>query len=262
MLKYVIKLSLFYFFSWPVHIVVVSIISFFHFRLNHQLIVIENWIFDYSWQTHTVSKIISFFLFFKFFLGMSTYSLLERVIYTTNKLPSLGVVILCLMNLAFILYIGTPERYENVLFSYQRLLFHSVTIIGSFFVDLMVLEILEDEISSEINPCFKILVISLIVFIYMLVTLFHGWNLSILLLFLLFLNFSYYFLYENRFMNSIIFSLLVVSPLFSIFGFDPVWTNKYSLYIFKNKNIEMPLIVLVFVSILYRYYIIKTKELK
>jgi hypothetical protein len=51
----------------------VSLVSFFHFQLNHPLAIIEDWISNNSWFIFTTLKIFVMWLFLKFYVSYNDY---------------------------------------------------------------------------------------------------------------------------------------------------------------------------------------------
>ncbi len=53
---------------WFFHLILVSVVSFVHFQLDHSLGIIENWIFDQGWEIVTIAKLLATFVIFKFII--------------------------------------------------------------------------------------------------------------------------------------------------------------------------------------------------
>ena len=48
------------------YLIIVSILAYFHFLLDHSLSVIEDWIFDHGWEIVIASKLLSLFIIVNF----------------------------------------------------------------------------------------------------------------------------------------------------------------------------------------------------
>jgi len=223
-----LRLPAFYIFGWLIHIITISVIAFFHFRLDHTLIVIENWILDLAWPVNLFSKTISFVIFFKYFYEGRARSIFEVIFDRKNLIPSFHTFALTVMNLAFFVYFSAPSYADNVLFDFGRTFTHAFSIFATLLIDLMVILVIENELKDKRHTIFKVFYSSVVVFIYFLMCFPMVKEIPFSLLYLLVLNFSYFFLFNRSVSVSMLFVLVVIIPLYCVLGFDPVWGNKFS----------------------------------
>jgi len=58
--------ALFYFILWSLHLILISLISFFHLLLNHNIRTIGDWIGDRGWELIIFSKLLIFYISVQF----------------------------------------------------------------------------------------------------------------------------------------------------------------------------------------------------
>lgn len=235
--KFFIVLPSFYFFAWVMHTLLLSIVGFFHFRLDHKLIVIENWIYDFSWNLALVSKLISFILFSRFFFESRKRNVSDVLFGLKSYLPGYEVVVASLMSFGFFVYFIGFELGNNVLFTFDRFLIHSFAIFVVIFLDLLIFSLIDKQ--PHQNPLVKIIFTTFFVSLSFITTFPFGDNLTMAIPFLFSLVFAFFYLLKRSFVDSMSFVAIVVIPLFALGGVDPVWGQKYALFIPKSESITI-----------------------
>ncbi len=255
-----LKFSVFYLFAWLIHIVVISGVAFFHFRLDHRLIVIENWILDYAWPLNLLSKSVALYCFLKYFYDSKHKSLGDILFSGKRMLPSFHAFSLAVMNIVFFIFFIKPVLVDNVLFGIDRLAVHTTSIIITMLIDFIVILIIEksEDSSGEVIP--KIFYCSLIVFAYFLACFPMIKNISYSTVFILVLNFSYFFLFKRSIAISFTFIGVVLLPLYCLIGFDPVWGNKFSLFKSSIYSIDLHSFSLMIVFLGYFYFLYRKRS--
>ncbi|EQC45317.1 hypothetical protein [Bacteriovorax sp. Seq25_V] len=241
----------FYFLAWVVHLIIISIISFFHFRLDHRLIVIENWIFDYAWTLSLMSKVIAFILYWRYFYEDRIKNFTEAFESSAKKSINPEVLIFTIMNFALLSFFVKPIVQENVLFSAGPSITHYLSVFFVFFIDLMVLKIFRRN-KGELNIK-EVVICSSFLYLYNIAVFPFGENLGISFYSLIVLFFIYYFEFGKSYVNSSIYVLLVLCPLFVILGIDPVWGSKFA-YFEPATSIRRDVVFAVLPIVTYVYF--------
>lgn len=243
------SVALFYLFALIVHIILISIMTFFHFRLDHKLIVVENWIFDFAWSLNLISKVGSFILFWKFFHDQKSSK--EVIDKREIRIIDYEVLIYSLMCFMTLLWANKPRLIDNVLFSFGGSLIHFVTVFFVFILDILIFRILlkSDGGSFDIKDTF---VATAILSLYNFLIFPYMDFLGISLFSLLLINFLIFIYHGRSIINNALFIVTVICPIFAIFGNDPIWGGKFSAFSF---NPESKIYYLVLAVVMFIYFI-------
>jgi hypothetical protein len=236
------------------------VIAFFHFRLDHKLIVIENWILDLAWPVNLFSKSVAFILFFKFFYEGRVRNVFDIIFTKKNLIPSFHAFALTMMNLVFFIIFIRPFYADNVLFTLDRLFFHSASIYITLVIDFVIIMILENELKETNHTIPKIFYSSVVVFLYFMACFPMVKTVPLSFLFMLCLSFSYFFLFRRSVAVSSLFIAVVLIPLYCLIGFDPVWGSKFSLFKSSIYSINLQSFCLMAAFLGYFYVIFKKRS--
>lgn len=241
--KYITYISGFYFLAWVIHVLVLSVVAFFHFRLDHKLIIIENWIYDFAWQLALLSKLISFFIYYKFFYESRTKNFSDLIFNIKSFLPQFEVFAVSLTILGFFSYFSHLSFADNVLFTFDRFFIQGGSIFILLFLDFLVIDIFDkDKSPIKTDPkslIIKVLFTSLVITIYTISIFPFGDNLNSSVFSLFGIAYVFYFLFDRSFINGLCYTAIVLIPLFTLFGFDPVWGQKFSYFTPQIKNLSL-----------------------
>lgn len=220
------------------HISFVSVFTFFHFLLDHDMSTIENWLNRNSWEILIVSKGISCFFISKIF-QINTYQDVNPIkkVLINLKMPSKKVFGMSFFLLGIInLYLFQIEG-GTLTPNFQEDLFYS-SFIGAFFYylfDFILLILLYEYIRPPAKEMTKIVYIS--TFIFILSSKVAMPYLSKYYIFILIHFLTLFFLYlKGSFVDCLVYSFLVIAPLSSIYGLDLVWDNSYGLFHFSKET--------------------------
>ncbi len=233
----------YYFFGFQfinaiVHLVILSIISFFHFLLDHRMADIQDWVFFHGWEVLALGKIIALVAIFRF-LGILSFErkpLLHLLAF--NRGFWRKELFICIsFSLIGILFLGSPIQDETYEFNLYRFIVNLIGV-SSFYLGegLLVLALNKwlplkrGQFSIEV-VCFSLIsfLIHKNLFVYG-----QGWNGVII--FHLIMVFS---LLKMRgdfsWLHSFLWTLLFLVPLAIGFGMDPIWTDQFSPFEFLNE---------------------------
>lgn len=218
-------------------LVIVSVFTFFHFLLDHDMNTIENWLNRSTWEILVMAKVFALVFTSK----VTKLNLIENIKYRrmikgdlktpTNKIWGLAAFLLSIFY-AFIIQFGggvNPDQFKEELF-YS-------SFFGSFFFyfsDFLMLYILFKINQTSKEDLFKMMYISLLLFV-----LSSKFALPYLSKYYIFLMVHYitmyYLLVKDNLSDLIVYTLLIVSPLSSLYGIDIVWDNGYSLFSYQKQ---------------------------
>lgn len=226
-----LHVTMFYVFAWIIHIVLISIMTFFHFRLDHKLIIVENWIFDFAWSLNLISKLFSFVIFWKFFHDQKG----QRGVIEKKEVTNIDsqVFIYSVVCLFILIWANKPRLIDNVLFSFSTTLLHFFTIFFVFILDILIFKVLvkpNDKFMLK-DILFATATVSLYNFLIFPYIGLQGAGLTSLLL----IGFCFFNFYERSILNTAMYIFLVICPMFTLFGNDPIWGGKFSTFIFSSN---------------------------
>lgn len=208
------------------NLVVVSVVAFFHFQLNHQLGDIENWLSNNAWPIIILVKCFCFIVFFYFYgIGSEThFTRIKKIVKASTFNPSFSILVVC-FGIYFL--IGSIGNYISkndylMIIDIHKILSFSGTL-SFYLIDFLVIYILTFNRSKSLlelsGLTFLFYVFSRIVIPYK-----EHLTVMIALHFFSMLVFS-----RNRNMGDPLFYLVSVVSLFSVlWGLDPIWGAEFS----------------------------------
>ncbi len=218
------------------NLAMVSVFSFFHFLLNHDMNTIENWLNRNNWEILSLGKLFSLYFtsriiklnqyneikFRDFFIGLS---------YLPSRKMIGMIVFLLTIFYAFIVQFGGGVNQNQ----FKEELFYS-SFIGSFifyladfvmiYLILKVFEVKKEDYSKVIYPCLILfLIASKIALPYL--------NKFYVFLMIHFLS-LFVISFRGKLADVFLYGLLVIAPLSTIYGLDIVWDNAYSFFSYQK----------------------------
>lgn len=238
---------------WTLHVLLASIIAFFHFLLDHDLGVIEDWISNKGWEVLMMAKLSVCYIFLKFItIKFDSRNLFKSFLVRNFMHPRKEIIAVVFILLLFTLVLGNPEK--TPLFKIERL-----KIIISFFsiflfymADVFIVRFLNMQYSLDYRrESLQNLLFPLIFFVMSGTTFLYGKNMT----FLIFFNFLFC-LYISRFKKDdwfacVLFLILYVCPMGALFGLDPIWGDTFSPFKMSNDLKISYFMVLAFILIGY-----------
>jgi hypothetical protein len=235
----------------------VSIIAFFHFLLDHDMSIVENWVYRNSWEILSLSKIISFAI---------TMKVVNVKIYRENPFleflkkgfinPNHYIFVVIIFLATFINALG-DVKIQMAHTKYST--FHAISFLGNFifyFTDYILLFYLKSlyPIYRNWENYFFIIFTSLSFFIFSLITIPYSKELSIFLL-LHFLSLILFTLPRAaNWSIGLAYILLLICPLATFIGVDPIWSSDFSLFKLSNPLPFSYIIAIWGLTFGYNYY--------
>jgi len=246
----------YFFICGIVHIIIVSIIAFFHFNLKHDLGIIEEWIFYQGWEIILITKFIAAFLLLKLINPGLKEQRSSRKFFLSRITQPKGELMVIIFVIFFCLFFfGKPLFSEHYNFLFLKTFFSYIGVISFFFIDLFVLE----TIDGDGSPSQKSILVK--AFVFSSIFWFSGkliYTYSAYFNFLVFFNFFICYILAQyggkNFTNSIIYLILFVGPISTLFGMDLVWKDQYSLFVMSAEIFPYYYIILASLIMLYLSY--------
>jgi|GEM_PF-4580705 hypothetical protein len=237
-LKHLLFLFLGLMMLWGVHILELSVVSFFHFLLDHRLAVIEGWVFDKAWEMILVAKIlpILFLLKFVYLKSLSRHPLRDQFL-SGIKVPSYEIWVTIVVSLILTALFTKPtlnpgmtqwDGFKNFINAFSLFIFFMCDV---FYIDAL-------ERMYPIATKLKILrnfVYSLISFLIVEKIFLHALNLTpffgMTLFFLLMLHH-----YKKNWLETSCYLFFFLIPAITLLGLDFIWKDTFSVFIIKGDN--------------------------
>lgn len=238
---------------WITHLLILSVIAFFHFVLNHRLGTIEKWVFNHGWEVVTVSKVIATLVTLKL---ITLRVDLRNPIKTLFKEGFTGpcqelFIIITFMGLITI-YLGKPEMTGQSTIEMWKIIQSIICIFIFYMLDVVLIFFLQRLWPVAASQRFiRSLFFPLMFWIISKLTFLYAKNMNLTLY--LFLFFSI-FLSRGRvpsWGSAAIFIAFFISPISSLFGFDPLWGSSFSLMKMKVEISALQFAILLMISLFY-----------
>lgn len=260
--KQMIFYFVFYAILWGFHLILISLISFFHLLLDHNIRTIGDWISDRGWALIILSKVFVFYLAM-LFVNLKTKKIFSLKSFFRNSIqaPRIEVVVTLLFLLIALLGIGEIKYNSTIIVEIDRLLF---SIVGSFIffaVDYVLLVILdvfypvrEDHLRIK-----RMLILPLFFYFFTAATFVYEQTITLkLYAFFILLVYSGEWRRKNWTLPAVFLTAFIV-PAFSLLGLDPVWGEIYSPMAASKKISTASVFILVFFAIGYLQYTLRKK---
>jgi len=239
------------------YLALVSTISFFHFLLDHEMGIIENWLNRNTWETLIVSKLLSGLCTVKsLMLNNYHYLSFNDFLKKHMKSPDLKVYVIVLFIVIF-LYALLNQFGSELISKEAEFSFSITSYIGSvlfYLIDIFVLFYALAHAQLSRKQIIKMAVLIPILFYittkvalpyvekYTLFIFLHIITMCILM-----------FRDKSNFSNIVLYCLSVIGPLSIFLGIDLVWDNSYAFYSYPS-TVPILGILLIWLTALVYYY--------
>lgn len=219
-------------------LLVVSVISFFHFLLDHKLGVIEDWIFDKGWEIVVLVKIMSFAIVQKFVqLPSASRQPFRDLLIESWRRPSRQIFALCVASFLIILLTSAPLLNAD----YHASLFKTVI----SYSGIAVLTLLDVFLLLSLRMHYGFSAWESRFAIFLMSVLFclcndaffpfaSGFGIREFFFHLLTLQLALHS--RDNWSDAAFFTLLVTAPAVALLGLDPVWGAKFSIFYTSSSS--------------------------
>lgn len=260
--KQMILYFAFYVVLWCFHLILISLISFFHLLLEHNIRTIGDWISDRGWGLIILSKVAVFYLA-TLFVNLKTKKIFSLKSYFRNSIqaPRIEVIVTLLFLVIALLGLGEIKFNSTMIVEIDRLL---LSIIGSFIffaVDYVLLVILDVfyPVREDSLRLKRMIILPLFFYFFTAATFVYEQTITLkLYAFFVLLVYSGEWRRKNWTLPAV-FLIAFIVPSFSLLGLDPVWGEIYSPMAASKKISTASVFILIFFAIGYLQYTLKSK---
>lgn len=251
---------------WGVHIIELSIVSFFHFLLGHRLAVIESWVFDKAWEMILVAKILPFIFLLKFvYLKSQSRHPLRDQVLSGVKFPSYETWVAVVVSLILVALFAQPILNPSMTqWDGLKTFINTVSLFMFFMCDVFFIDALERM--YPIATKFKTLrnfIYSLVAFLIVKSVFLHALNITpffgMTLFFILTLHH-----YKKNWLETSFYLFFFLVPAITLLGLDFIWKETFSIFVTKNDETTLLFLGIYLSCIFYVSYFnrnqIKTKK--
>jgi hypothetical protein len=246
--------ALFCFVLWSVHLILISLISYFHLLLNHNIRTIGDWIGDRGWALIIISKVLIFYLALQFIrLKNKKINLVRNYFRNSVQLPRKEVIVALLFLIVGLMGLGRITLNHTLIFELDRMILSTVGTFIFFSVDYALLIVLEIffPLESAIDKKRKLFIFPLLFYYFTYATFIYEQTVSFRLYAFFFLLL---YLGEWRRRNwtlPMLFLLAFLIPCYTLFGLDPVWSSSYTFFTVTNVISSFSIFILIGFAIAY-----------
>jgi len=245
-----------------VQIIFLSVITSFHFLLDHDMSIVENWVYRNGWEITIIVKLLGAYIFYQLFT-LRKYDKIEfsKFLKQSFLLPNRTAVNAVVFILFFTTLIGD---YSLKTSSIENISSHLLSYLGTFlyyFIDYCFIYYIRLYYPIESNS--KRLLIkflyTLLFGLFTVITLPYASNIDLIILAhfftLLVLSNSKNF----RWWNGALYLLLVVGVRSTFFGDDILWRDEFAIFKYSEEPHGFTLLVIWLIAIGYNFIINKNK---
>lgn len=246
--------ALFYFVLWSFHLVLISLISYFHLLLNHNIRTIGDWIGDRGWFLIILSKVLIFYLALQFIgLKSNKITLVRSYFRNSIQIPRKEIVVALLFLIIGLMGLGKMMVNNTLIFEFPRMVLSAVGTIIFFSIDYAMLVILEIffPLRSMKENRRKLFIFPLLFYYFTYATFIYEQTVSFKL-------YAYFFLLlylgEWRRRNwtlPLLFLLAFLVPSYTLLGLDPVWSSNYTILAMEKNISSLSIFLLVGFAVYY-----------
>lgn len=251
----------FYIVIWLIHLVMISLVSYFHLLLNHNISTIGDWIVDRGWTLIIISKLIVFILVYQFVRLKADYLvLLKKYFKNAIQWPRQEMYVCLMFLLIGIMSLGKVGWNSSLIFELDRIALSSVGTFLFFAFDYVFLVILNlffpvgDEGKTK-----KIILFSFLFYFFSFITFQYEQIISMKLLAYFFLLLYVGLWRRPNWSLPLMFLVLFIVPAFSLLGLDPVWGHSFTFFKMLRNISTISIFILVFFATAYLDYRLKHK---
>lgn len=261
-LRQVLLVSAFSVIQWVSYNVIMSIVAFFHFRLDHGLNIINEWVFDNGWEIVMMTKVISTYLFLKFILVVSIQRKpFKHLFFTGILFPGREVLISLAGFIFFFIFAGggelEPASKGNFLRAAVIYAGVSVYYLTDIFVLLAIQKMypIREKYRLMLSPVLALIIVLISRKIFPFAKGMDSLVFSNLVLSQVLIGWR-----RHNWTLPGLFVLVLLSPAAVLLGLDPIAGEEFSLFVLSEKIGGAIYFAIVLLSASYLYYKRKTDE--
>lgn len=229
-------------------------VAFFHFLLSHRMADIQDWVFFHGWEILALGKVISLIIVSRFigilsserrpFYNLYSYKrgFLKKDLFIALVIFLLGMII-----------IGLPKSSPTFELDFYRV---AVSYVGQFIFygsEVLILLALNEYLPLKRKQWhLEVVLFSLLTFLIHKSVFLYGerWEGHVIFFFIL-IFYSLKMRGEFGWIHPVLTIFLLVGPISSFFGLDPLWGSRFSPFYFGKPITGLEIGVFTLVSLLY-----------
>ncbi len=246
--------AFFYLVLWGAHLILISLVSFFHLLLNHNIRTIGDWIGDRGWALIIISKLLIFYLSLQFVrLKSKKISSLRSYFRNSIQFPRKEIFVILFFLLIALIGVGRIAFNHIMIFEVERILFSIFGTLVFFSVDYILLIILEIffPIQDSKQKAQKLALFPLLFYLFTYSTFIYEQSVSVKLYPFFFLLIYVGEWRRRNWTLPLLFLLIFLVPSYSLMGLDPVWSSSYSFFVMERPVSNLSLFTMVAIAIFY-----------
>lgn len=240
-----------------------SIITFLHFRLSHELSVIEDWIFHKRWEIVLVSKCIAVFLVYHLVkIRVDDAAYLKKIFKWQWSSPPLQFWVVISFFMSMIIIIGRPTLMGPPGLFFE---FKFISFLASFIYFALDAPMVFWLVGTKVTKWSDVLLLTPCLALFPTIGIYIAFlgDAENLLPTYIYAFYFLFFLSHSVFNHShaFLFLLMFVGPCFWAFGLDPLWGGSFSLFKINNILGVSTWIGLLIVGFVYLKYVTRDNPL-
>ena len=255
--RQIIGYLIFYLVLWSLHLIMISLVSFFHLLLGHNIRTIGDWIGDRGWTLIIISKLLVLYLGMQF-INLKTNKLSSLKSYFRNSIQTPRVEVfsaLCFL-LIGLWGVGQVAINNKMIFEINRLVLSMAGTLIFFTVDFLLTIVLDlfYPIRDESLRLRRLFLFPLLFYFCTTATFIYELTISMKL-------YAFFFLliYTSEWRRKnwtlpMFFLITFITPTYILFGLDPAWGDVYSFFAPVRKISTTSIFLLIAFSVGYLQY--------
>lgn len=236
--------------QWFIHLLIISINTYFHLSLKHGVSVLSDWIQDFSWYVVLATKAIALIFLFQYFkLKSKNIHFMNVFLQKYWRKPDYQTLAMFLFVWLAIFFMAKPVWNESFLFHPFRFILSGLGVFVFYFSDILILLIHDYLFPIKDKHHFwkRLIVLSLMFYLSCNSTYMHELNIGLKDLFAFALIYYLAFFNGRNWSDPLLFIFGIFSTSHLLFGQDQVWGQSFSIFRAKHllSNLEYSLIFLI-----------------
>jgi hypothetical protein len=255
---------LFYLVLWSLHLIMISLVSFFHLLLGHNIRTIGDWIGDRGWTLIIFSKMLVLYLGMQF-INLKTNKLASIKSYFRNSIqaPRIEMFSALVFLTLGLCGVGQMDQNANMIFEVNRIILSLVGTFIFFSVDYLLTIVLDlfYPVREEDLKWKRLLLFPALFYFCTTATFIYELTISFKL-YAFFLLLMYVGEWRRRnWTLPLLFLSAFIAPAYLLFGQDPAWGDVYSFFSPGRKISSTSILLLIIFTIGYlQYHLTKKPE--
>ena len=238
-----------------IYLVMISLVSFFHFLLGHEFQLIEAWSVRNAWEIIGLTKLLSFGLMIKIIdVRFPTETYLKNIFMRNKRPPDWSIITFVIFTYCYF-YFSNSMTVSDMPISLLSLLSAVLGSLIFYATDFFLIYAIDQAFPEQrfshrfLNGCLFTILFYLTTKVLMP---FHK-ELNPMIFFH-YMNILFIFeIFKDKWTNPFAYILLLVCPMGVIWGFDPVWEQNYSFFKLTTRPNYAVTLILWILSIYYLY---------